>query len=68
MTWLVAGAALFATWLNIRKVRICFLIWFVTNVAWAAYDFAHGLPAQGVLMAVYSGLALYGFHHWRPQR
>ena len=40
----------------------------VTNVTWAIYDFAHGLPAQGVLMGIYAGLALYGFHHWRPQQ
>ncbi len=24
MTWLVASASLFATWLNIRRVRTCF--------------------------------------------
>ncbi len=67
MTWLVAGASLFATWLNIRRVRACFAIWFLTNVAWAAYDFAHGLPAQGVLMCVYAALAVWGFVAWRPR-
>jgi hypothetical protein len=41
MTWLVASASLFATWLNIRKIRACFAIWFLTNVTWAGYDFAH---------------------------
>ena len=65
MTWAVAAASLFATWLNIRKIRICFAIWFCTNTAWALYDFAHGLPAQGVVMVIYAGLALYGFRRWR---
>ena len=65
MTWVVAAASLFATWLNIRKVRLCFAIWFVTNIVWAAYDFAHGLPAQGALMCVYAGLAAWGFFAWR---
>jgi len=64
VTWLVAGASLFATWLNIRRVRSCFAIWFCTNVAWAGYDFAHGLPAQGVLMTVYSLLAVWGWCEW----
>ena len=64
MTWLVAGVSLFATWLNIRRVRACFALWFCTNVAWAAYDFAHGLPAQGCLMAVYAALAVWGFAAW----
>ena len=68
MTWLVAGFSLFATWLNVRRVRICFAIWFCTNVTWSVYDFAHGLPAQGVLMTTYAGLAVWGWFSWRPRR
>ena len=68
MTWLVATVSLFATWLNIRRVRACFAIWFVTNVTWAAYDFAHRLPAQGVLMLVYAGLAVWGWISWGRHR
>ena len=64
MTWLVAGVSLFATWLNIRRVRACFAIWACTNVTWAVYDFAHGLPAQGVLMLVYAALAVWGWFAW----
>ena len=64
MTWFVAGASLFATWLNIRRVRWCFAIWFCTNVTWAGYDFAHGLPAQGALMSVYAALAIWGYVAW----
>jgi len=64
MTWLVAVASLTATWLNIRRIRICFAIWFGTNVTWAFYDFAHDLPAQGCLMLVYAGLAVWGWFAW----
>jgi len=64
MTWLVASASLAVTWLNIRKLRISFAIWFFTNAAWAAY----GLPAQGCLMLVYAGLAVYGFVSWGRRR
>ncbi len=65
MTWLVASASLFATWLNIRRVRACFAIWCCTNVAWACYDFAHELPAQGALMLIYAALAVCGWFAWR---
>jgi len=54
--------------MNIRKLRISFAIWFFTNAAWALYDFAHGLPAQGALMCVYAGLAVYGFVAWGRRR
>ena len=64
MSWLVADAALFARWLDIRRVRTGFAIWFCTNVAWAAYDFAHGLPVQGALMSVYALLAVWGWCEW----
>ncbi len=67
MTWLIAAASLFATWLNIRKMRACFLIWLGTNIAWAIYDFAHGLPAQGSLMVVYAALAAWGWFAWRDR-
>ena len=64
MTWLVACASLLATWLNIRRVRACFAIWLFTNVSWAGYDFTHGLPAQGALMTVYAGLAVWEWIAW----
>jgi hypothetical protein len=67
VTWAVAVASLAATVLNIRRVRACFAIWFCTNSAWAFYDFAHGLPAQGCLMATYSALSVYGFIAWRTR-
>jgi len=64
LTWLVATVSLYATWLNIHKVRACFAIWFATNVSWAFYDFTHGLPAQGCLMTVYACLAVKGWREW----
>lgn len=67
MSWLVALASLAATVLNVRKHRASFAIWFFTNTAWSAYDFAHGLPAQGCLMATYAGLAVYGWIAWRKR-
>jgi len=39
--------------LNIKKKRICFIIWAITNLSWAIVDFKANLPAQGVLFLVY---------------
>jgi len=64
MTWLVAALSLGATVMNIRRMRACFAVWFLTNAAWAFYDFAHGLPAQGCLMVVYAGFACWGYVAW----
>ncbi|HML88911.1 MAG TPA: nicotinamide mononucleotide transporter [Methylomusa anaerophila] len=63
--WLIAGAALFATILNIRKDRRCFLIWTGTNLYWTVYDAVNGLYAQAALFMVYLVLALVGLWKWR---
>jgi len=64
--WLLAAASLVGVVLNIRRRRACFAIWIATNAAWCAIDMAAGLPAQAMLMAVYTGLAMWGYVAWRP--
>ena len=63
--WLLAAGSLTGVVLNIRKRRACFAIWVATNAAWSAVDFAHELYAQSALMAVYAGLAVWGWFAWR---
>ena len=63
--WLLAAASLTGVVLNIRKRRASFAIWIVSNAIWCAVDAAAGLPAQATLMAIYSGLAVWGFMAWR---
>lgn len=65
MTWIVAAVSLWATWLNARKVRLCFALWFVTNACWAVVNVSHGIYARACLDAIYTGLAVYGWFAWR---
>lgn len=67
LQWIVAAASLIATWLNIRKARVCFVIWIFTNAFWAVADWRAGLPAQALLHAVYFGLAVWGVRAWRAE-
>ena len=64
--WTIAAASLIGVVANIQKRRICFAIWFVTNTAWVIIDFCAGIYAQSALMAVYAGLAVWGWFSWRP--
>lgn len=64
--WLLALASLVGVILNVRSKRASYAIWMVTNLAWCAVDAAAGLLAQAALMAVYAGLAVWGFIAWRP--
>lgn len=65
MTWALACLSLASTLANVRKMRVCFAGWFVTNVSWAVVDFRAGLHAQGGLMCVYAALAVWGFFAWK---
>lgn len=66
MTWLLASASLIGVVLNIKRQRACFAVWLATNATWAVVDLRAGLPAQAALMAVYCGLAVYGWCAWKP--
>ena len=65
MIWLLTILSLIGVWLNIKKKRICFAIWTVTNITWCIIDFNAGIPAQACLFAIYTALAIKGWFEWR---
>ena len=60
--------ALIGVVLNIKKKAACFYIWLFTNASWAVIDFYKGIPMQGVLFTIYTGLAVYGILEWRENK
>ncbi|CAG0983435.1 hypothetical protein ANRL4_02018 [Anaerolineae bacterium] len=64
-TWVLAIVSLVGTYLNIKKQKMCFVIWGVTNALWVLYDFSIGAIAQAALMLCYFVLAVHGFYEWR---
>lgn len=66
-TTILTAFALLGVVLNIKKKRCCFWIWLVTNASWAVIDFYKGIPAQGVLFTIYTGLAVYGLIEWKEK-
>ena len=67
MTWILTILSIIGVVLNVQKNRLCFLIWMLTNGGWAAIDFKHGLPAQGILFLAYFILAAWGWFNWSDQ-
>jgi len=66
LMWGVAVLSLIGTVLNVHRRREGFLFWIGTNAAWVAYDIHKGAYAQAALIAIYFGLAVYGFYKWKP--
>jgi nicotinamide riboside transporter PnuC len=67
-TWTLTVVAIVGVVLNIRHVRACFLVWMVTNIAWAIVDASRGIWAQATLHIVYWGLSVWGWYHWGKRR
>lgn len=65
LMWIVTGASIVGTILNLKKKKICFWIWLFTNSLWCAYDVWITAYAQAGLQAVYVGLAIWGIIEWR---
>ncbi len=64
LTWLVSAVALAGVLFNIWKNSFCFVLWFISNAAWAVLDWTHDLQAQSALQTVYFGLSILGFWKW----
>jgi formate hydrogenlyase subunit 4 len=65
--WLTSMWSLIGVYINIHKMKSCFVIWAFTNASWAVIDFYHGLPEQGTLFTVYFLLAIYGLWQWHKE-
>ena len=63
--WFLTALSLIGVVLNIKKKKLCFIVWGFTNAAWAIIDFWADLPAQGVLFTIYFLLAIWGLIEWR---
>jgi len=62
--WVLAGFSLLGVYMNIKKLKVCFAIWFFTNMSWFLFGLYHGHTGFAFLMFIYTGLAVYGYREW----
>ena len=67
MMWLLTFMSLIGVVLNIKKKKVCFIVWGVSNAMWAVIDFEAGLPAQGMLFIAYFCLSIWGLVEWSKE-
>ncbi|MBU0479088.1 nicotinamide mononucleotide transporter family protein [bacterium] len=68
ITWSMTLLSIIGVILNIKKKRICFVLWSITNVSWCIYDFTIQAYAQSFLFLVYLGLSIWGIFEWKKER
>ena len=64
IAWVMTALSITGTILNIKKMKICFWMWAVTNAFWVFYDISKGAYPQAVIFIVYFGLAIWGIIEW----
>lgn len=65
--WFVTLICLIGTFLNCKKLRICFVFWALGNILWMIYDISSGLYSRAFLDLVQLIFALYGAYEWRKE-
>jgi len=64
LSYFVTLIAIIGIVLNIRKNRICFLAWMISNSYFCSLNFEQGNPAQAINFAVFLVFSIYGFFEW----
>ena len=68
MTWILTAVCLAGTVLNVKKKRLCFVLWAFGNIAWLIYDIASELYSRALLDAVQLGFAVWGLYEWKTKK
>lgn len=66
--WLVAVLSIIGTILNIKKKRLCFVIWIFSNSCLVVYNIHIWEYQQATLFFVYLCLSIWGVITWKKHR
>lgn len=64
ISWITTVLALIGTFLNVKKINLCFWFWIASNTLWFIFDIYNGLWSRAILDAVQWVLALWGIVEW----
>ena len=65
---LTTSLSLAAQWLMCHKVITTWILWFITDALYAYMYFQKQLPFHGILMILYTGMAIVGYLSWAKQK
>ena len=65
ISWITTILCLTGTVLNVKKNKLCFVLWLIGNILWLIIDIKNGLISRAILDIVQGVLALWGIIEWR---
>lgn len=64
LAWLFSVISIIACSYNVRKKKICFIIWFASNAGFIWLNFVTELYGQIPLWVAFTLLNIYGYFQW----
>jgi len=68
LSWIASLGSIGAYFLNIFKLRACFIVWIISNGILVVLTFMAQEYAYTLMWIVYIGLSVYGWIMWSPAR
>jgi hypothetical protein len=62
--WICTAVSLAGAWLNVKKVKWCFVLWLFSNAFWTVYDIYKQAYPQAVIFGIYFLTAVWGIREW----
>lgn len=63
-SWLLTALSIYAAYLNVKKKRICFMLYTVSNIGWIIINIYFEIYSQALLFLIFTGLSTYGWIEW----
>ena len=67
IAWVLMAVSISGNYFNIKKLRVCFIIWTLCNIGWIIIDFYNGYYSRVILDTAQAIFCLYGFFKWRTE-
>jgi nicotinamide riboside transporter PnuC len=64
ITWLVALISITGSYFNIKKMRVCFVLWTICEIFCFCIDMKNGQFGRAFLDIFCLGMDIYGFLKW----
>lgn len=62
--WIAMVLSLIGAALNVKMIRLGFLVWILSNVLWIWIDIVKEIPQQAIVFVVYTAISIWGWISW----
>lgn len=68
ISWITTVLCLIGSVLNVKKIKLCFVLWLTGNALWLCIDVYNGMWSRAVLDVVQSIITIWGIKEWKGEK